>query len=254
VRRFFVESIHAREGRLTITGREARHIIRVLRMGSGDRFALFDRKGSRFQVFIESVDQGNVTVLLEKPLPAPPAAPVDIAIGQAILKSSAMDLMIQKTTELGVNTIYPLVSERTVVRPEEGKRAQKIQRWQDIAIAASKQSDRSRPPEIMPVMPFPEVLRTPVSGQTLKIMLWEEEETRSLKSLLRPILSRSKGVVALVGPEGGFSRREISLATEAGFISASLGSQTLRAETAAIAVAAALNYEFADPGTEETPR
>jgi 16S rRNA (uracil1498-N3)-methyltransferase len=254
VRRFFVENIHATEGLLTIAGREAKHIIRVLRMGPGDRFALFDRKGSRFQVSIESVDQGNVTVLLEKPLPAPPSAPVNIAIGQAILKSSAMDLMIQKTTELGVNTIYPLVSERTIVRPEAGKRAHRIKRWQDIAIAASKQSDRSQPPEIMPVIPFSELLRTPVSGQTLKVILWEEEETRSLKSLLRSILSRSKTVVAVVGPEGGFNRGEISLAAEAGYISVSLGPQTLRAETAAIAVATALNYEFADPGMEETVR
>jgi len=254
VRRFFVESIHAREGRLTITGREARHITRVLRMGPGDRFALFDRKGSRFQVSIESVDHANVTVLLEKPLPAPPSTPVDIAIGQAILKSSAMDLMIQKTTELGVNTIYPLVSERTIVRPEAANRAHRIKRWQDIAIAASKQSDRSQPPEIMPVMPFPELLRIPVSGQTLKMILWEEEETRSLKSLLRPIPFRPKAVMAVVGPEGGFNRGEISLSAEAGFISVSLGPQTLRAETAAIAVAAALHYEFADPGMEETAK
>jgi 16S rRNA (uracil1498-N3)-methyltransferase len=252
VRRFFVEEIHATDGRLTIPGREARHITRVLRMGPGDRFILLDRKGARFQVCIESVNQGNVAILLERPLPAPPSSPVSIAIGQAVLKSGAMELMIQKTTELGVRSICPFISERTIVRPEADKMAHRMRRWQDIAIAASKQSDRARPPEIMPVAPFPELLRSLVHTQALKLILWEAEESNTLKSVLRPFGSRSPTVLALVGPEGGFTRGEISLSAEAGFISVSLGPQTLRAETAAVAVAAALQYEFADSEREET--
>jgi len=246
VRRFFVETIRATEGLLTITGREARHITRVLRMRPGDRFVLLDRKGARFQVCIETVDHRSVTVFLERPVLPPPSSPVNIAIGQAILKSPAMDSMIQKTTELGVNLIYPFISDRTVVRPEGTRREKRMRRWQEIAIAASKQSDRPKPPEIMPILCFPELVRRPVPEQTLKLILWEEEQGRSLKSALRPILSRSRAVMALVGPEGGFSRPEISLAARAGFIPVSLGLQILRAETAAITIPAILQYELGE--------
>jgi len=145
VRRFFVEKIPATEGPVTIAGQEARHITRVLRMGPGDRFVLLDRGGLRFQVVIQSVRQGNVVVLLERPLPAPPSSPVHMFIGQALLKSGAMEVMIQKTTELGVHSIHPFISERTVVRPRADKRGNRVKRWQDIAIAASKQSERPAP-------------------------------------------------------------------------------------------------------------
>lgn len=252
MRRFFVEKIPAAKGPVTITGREARHITRVLRMGPGDRFVLLDRGGLRFQVLIKSVNQGNVIVLLERSLPAPPASPVHVFIGQAMLKSGAMDLMVQKTTELGVNTIHAFLSERTVVRPRADKRENRVNRWQDIAIAASKQSDRSRPPDIRPVMAFTELLQTSLPEQTLKIILWEEEKRRDLKSILRSTLPRSKAVLVLVGPEGGFTPKEVSLAREAGFLSVSLGPQILRAETAAIAVAAVLNYESINPEKKET--
>jgi len=252
LRRFFIEKIPATKGPVTITGPEARHITRVMRMGPGDRFVLLDREGSRFQVVIESVGRGAVNVLLEKQLPAPPPSPVDVSIGQAVLKSGAMDLMIQRTTELGVNTIHAFVSERTVVRPRSDKRANRVKRWQDIAVAASKQSDRSRPPEIAPIKTFTEVLQIPLPKETLKIILWEEERSLDLKSMLRSNLHRSKAVLALVGPEGGFTPKEVSLAREAGFLSASLGPQILRAETAAIAVAAVLLYESINPEKKET--
>jgi len=252
VRRFFVEKIPAEEGSVTIAGSEARHITRVLRMGPGDRFVLLDRRGLRFQVVIRSTEQGVVTVFLERPLPSPPASPVQLFIGQAVLKSGAMDLVIQKTTELGVNTIHPFISQRTVVRPREDKRAKRVKRWQDIAIAASKQSDRSRPPEITAVTTFTELLQRPFPEETLKIILWEEEEGRDLKSTLRSTLDRSKAVLALVGPEGGFAPGEISRAQEAGFRPVSLGPQILRAETAAIALGAVINYESFTPKRKDT--
>lgn len=252
MRRFFVEKIPATEGPVTIAGREARHITRVLRMGPGDRFVLLDRSGSRFQVVIESVNRGNVVVFVERPLPAPPSSPVHMSIGQALLKSGAMDFMIQKATELRVNTIHPFISERTVVRPRADKRGNRLKRWQDIAIAASKQSDQVRPPDIMPVVSFTELLQTPLPKQTLRIILWEEEQDRNLKATLRSPLFRSKAVFALVGPEGGFTRQEVLLAQEAGFLAVSLGPQILRAETAAIALAAILDYESINPEGEET--
>jgi len=243
VRRFFVEKIPKAEGSVTITGKEAKHISRALRMGIGDQFILLDREGVRFEVIVESVTPGSVTVALERQLPPPPESPVDLSIGQALLKSSAMEMMIQKTTELGVTAVYPFIARRSVVRPRAEKWDTRGKRWQDIAVAASKQSDRARPPDVMPVQSFEELLQNPARAQTLKLILWEEEQERGLKSTLRSLLPGSKGVLALVGPEGGFAREEILRAGEAGFIPVSLGPQTLRAETAAIAVTAIMHYE-----------
>jgi len=245
VRRFFVERIAATEGRLTISGPEARHITRVLRMGPGDRLVLIDRTGLRFQTLIESAGQKEVTVLLEKPLPTPPASPLKIVLGQAVLKAKAMAYVIQKGSELGVDAIHPFISQRTVVRATAPKSENSTRRWREIAVAASKQADRSGPVEIPPTVSLSTILRHPVADNAVKFVLWEGEEARGLKATLKT-LSRPKAVLALVGPEGGFSREEIYSAEEAGFVPVSLGRRILRAETASIAMATVLQYEWGD--------
>ncbi|MEJ2024114.1 MAG: RsmE family RNA methyltransferase, partial [Deltaproteobacteria bacterium] len=121
MRRFFVEKIPKTEGSVTITGKEAKHISRVLRMGIGDRFILLDREGVRFEVMVATVAPGSVTVALKRQLPPPPESPVELSIGQALLKPSAMEMMIQKTTELGVTVVYPFIARRSVVRPRADK-------------------------------------------------------------------------------------------------------------------------------------
>ncbi|MFZ0448623.1 MAG: 16S rRNA (uracil(1498)-N(3))-methyltransferase [Desulfatiglandaceae bacterium] len=245
MRRFFVERIAAPEGRLAISGTEAKHMTRVLRMGPGDRFVLIDRAGLRFQALIESVRQKDLTILLEKPLPTPPASPLKIVLGQAVLKSRAMAYVIQKGSELGVDAIRPFISERTVVRATASKSENSTRRWRELAIAASKQADRSGPLEIPPTVSFETILQHPVADNTLKFVLWEEEEARGLKATMKT-LSHPKAIVALVGPEGGFSREEIRSAEEGGFFPVSLGRRILRAETAAIVMAAILQYEWGD--------
>lgn len=253
MRRFFVEKIKAEEGRFAIGGTEARHIIRVLRMGPGEHLILLDREGRRFQALIESVRRKDLTVILQAPLPPPPPSPLEMTLGQAVLKSHAMDYVIQKASELGVKTVLPFVSERTVVHPKVSGTENKGRRWQEIAIAASKQSDRFGPMAILPTISFPELVRRPVAENTLKLILWEGEEDRSLKSVVRAH-PRPKAISVLVGPEGGFAQHEVLLAGEAGFVSVSLGGRILRAETAAIAMAAIFQYEWGDLGTEETTK
>ena len=115
MKRFFVENIQEKKGFCLITGTEAGHISRVLRMGKGDRFILMDGTGARFQVSIASSDPDGLKVSIEKRLPSPPPPPVEIILCQSILKSRSMDYMVQKTSELGVGGIIPFISERTVV-------------------------------------------------------------------------------------------------------------------------------------------
>ena len=148
MRRFFVDEIRSKDGLCAITGPEAKHITRVLRMKPGDRFVLMDGRGAHFQALIESTSSREVWVFLGKPLPKPLPSPVKITICQALPKSRAMDYLIQKTSELGVDSIVPFFSERTVVRFEMDRLANKMKHWREIAISSAKQCGRGIPVSI----------------------------------------------------------------------------------------------------------
>ena len=244
-RRFFVEEIEAKDGLFTITGTEAKHITRVLRMGRGDRFILMDGKGTRFQAVIESAGRREVLVALEKPLAQPAPSPIEITLCQALLKSRAMDYVIEKTSELGVNRVLPFSSERTVVRLNKERLSKKAQRWREIAHSAAKQSDRKTPVEIGPLSSFEELVAMCRGENALKVILWEEEGATDLKRVPKEVLPVKK-FIGIVGPEGGFSQEEVRAAGEAGFVSVSLGQRVLRAETAAITMVAIVQYEWGD--------
>lgn len=257
MRRFFIEEIKAGGGFCTITGSEARHIYRVLRMGKGDRLILMDNKGARFQAVIESADRKGVRVSLERPLPTPPPSPIKITLFQSILKSQPMDYLIQKTSELGVDLITPFFSERTVVRPDKEGYMTRVRHWREVARSAAKQSGRVTPANIYPSNSFHDLASQWGDDNALKVILWEGEESRSLKSVLQssPIESEEGDTknkcpydefIGMVGPEGGFSREEMEIAGKVGFISVSLGHRILRAETAAITMVALVQYEWGD--------
>ena len=247
LRRFFVEEILADDGFCSITGPEARHITKVLRMGRGHRLILMDGKGARFLALIKSASAGEVRLSLEKPLPNPPPSPVEIILCQSLLKSRAMDYVVQKTSELGAKRIIPYASKRTVVRLDKNRAANRVRHWGEIANNTAKQSDGSSPAEITPFHPFKELVAKWSSKEALKAVLWEEEGTRDLKSLLRS--SPPMGTfVGIVGPEGGFEQEEIKAARDAGFVSISLGRRILRAETASVTLVAIVQYEWGDLG------
>ncbi|UCB51057.1 MAG: 16S rRNA (uracil(1498)-N(3))-methyltransferase, partial [Deltaproteobacteria bacterium] len=222
MRRFFVEEIEAKDGLCTIRGSEAKHMTRVLRMGRGDRFILMDGKGARFRAVIESAGRREVLVTLEKPLPQPSPSPIEITLCQALLKSRAMDYVIEKTSELGVHRILPFSSERTVVRPTKERFANRRRHWREIAHGAAKQSDRKTPLEIGPLSTFEELMGKCRGENALKVILWEQEPAGDLKGVLRGSLP-VKRFLGMVGPEGGFSQEEVRAAGEAGFVSVSLG-------------------------------
>ena len=245
MRRFFVEEMNAEDGRCTITGSEARHMLRVLRMGPGDHFILMDGQGMRFLAVIESATRYEVSVILKKPLPQNPPSPVEIVLCQAVLKSGPMDYLIQKTSELGVNCIQPFTSERTVVSLHENRVENRLRHWREIAKNAAKQSGRIAPVQIFRPVSIEELPAKWKQESGMKVIFWEEEETKHLKSLLRDSPQAEK-FIGMVGPEGGFARKEISLCRDAGFVPVSLGNRILRAETAAITMVAVVQYEWGD--------
>lgn len=251
MRRFFVEKIDAEKNSFSITGPEAKHISKVLRMGPGDRFIVMDGKGARYLALIESAGSREVRAFLEKPLPEPPPSPVEIILCQGLLKSRKVDYVIQKTSELGVDGIIPFSCERTVVRLKKDRISGRMKHWREIARSSAKQSDRAVPARIESLVPFNELVAGWKEEDALKVILWEEEESKDLKGLLRES-SNQKKFIGMVGPEGGFSREEVEAAKDAGFVPASLGHRILRSETAAVTVVAVVQYEWGDLGLENS--
>jgi 16S rRNA (uracil1498-N3)-methyltransferase len=249
LRRFFVKEIVAEDGSCMIAGSEARHIAKALRMGRGDRIILLDGQGARYQSIIESVSPRCVRVKLEKPLPNPSPSPVKITLCQALLKSRAMDLVIEKVSELGAHSIHPFVSKRTVVKLDGQKVEDRVRHWQGISYSATTQSDGRVPAEIDAPLSFTDLTTKYQEKRAMKVIFWEDEEGKDLKSLLRES-SPITDVIAMVGPEGGFTPEEIHMAKKAGFTSVSLGRRTLRAETAAITMTAVIQYEWGDLSLE----
>ena len=125
------------------------------------------------------------------------------------------------------------------------KAAGRARHWKEIARSSAKQSDRARPAEISQPVKFHDLAKRWKDKSDLKVILWEEEESTDLKELLRSS-PPSRGFIGMVGPEGGFSQKEVEVARDAGFISVSLGNRILRAETAAITLVAIVQYEWGD--------
>jgi len=245
LRRFYIEHLINEEGLCIISGAEAKHITKVLRMRKGDRLVLINGDGDRHETEIESVGHKEVLARIIRALPTPPVSPIEITLCQSLLKSGPMDYFIQKVSELGANRILPFISERTVVRPDIRKSANKLRHWRKIAQSATKQSGRLLPAEIHPVLSIQEIMNQSKIKNALKIILWEDENVKDLKKVLKntdPI----RNFVGIVGPEGGFSNQEIESAKDAGFISVSLGPRILRAETAAVTLLAITQYEWGD--------
>jgi len=247
--RFFVPNLIIDKQEITVSGQEARHIQRVLRLGVGDAIDLFDGTGKEYRGQITHQGRHALTVaILETTMPDR-ESPLTLTMGQSLIKGDKMDVVIQKATEMGVLELIPFVSCRSVAHLHEGKIEQRVSRWQRIAVESSKQCGRVTPLRVETVVGFDEILgRAPAEAR--RIILWEKE-TKRLKPLLQDTDSDSgpsRSVFFLVGPEGGFSEEEIKRAEAAHFVPVGLGSRILRVETAGLSFVSILQYEWGDLG------
>ena len=245
MKRLLVEDIAPSLDRLTITGKEARYINKVLRMKKGHEVIIMDGKGRSFECTIEKVSYQAVTVRVIEPIPPQPPSPIAITLCQALIKSQAMDYVIQKATELGVGAIQVFFSERTVIKIEPAHTAAKINRWKEIMKSSCRQCNRADLPSLEPPVPFQEMVESAPQSEILKILLWENEETVKLKEIVNRT-SPPPRIWAVVGPEGGFTPDEIDAARESGFQIVSLGNRILRAETAVLSLLSIIQYEWGD--------
>ncbi len=232
-RRFFVNGI--RDGRAELTGDQAHHLRRVLRVEAGRRYEISDtRRVYLAEVSLSTAKRIVFDVLEELPAREPPVA-LDLYL--ALIKFDRMELAIEKTTELGVRRIVPVIASRSEKGLERaaGKRAE---RWRRIAREAGQQARRLRPPEIGPAVGFGMALEAE-AGQ--RYILDEEAGAPPLLGVLSRAGSDFRDAALLVGPEGGWTEGERREALAAGWVRVSLGGNILRAETAAIAATAVLS-------------
>ena len=245
MRRFFLEDVTVKDGLIFLTGKEANHIRNVLRMKSGDTLIVMDGIGHNFEASIEELHHKGVRAKIIRDLPSTPPSPVDIRLAYALIKPRPMDSLIQKATELGADSISPFASQRTALRIRPEHLSRKMDHWEEIMKAACKQSGRSNLPTLNPPLPFETLIENAPRQDTLKVLLWEAEKEADLKSLLRSV-KQLPHILAIIGPEGGFTPMEVRLARDAGFHIVSFGSRILRSDTAAITLLSIIQYEWGD--------
>jgi 16S rRNA (uracil1498-N3)-methyltransferase len=228
-RRLFVPGERLAGRQVTLTGPEHRHVGRVLRARPGDTLTLFDGAGGEVEARVVRVarDATELALGARREL-AGPAVPITLLC--AVPRGPRIDFLVQKTTELGVARIIPVVTDRSVARPDvEGGRRD---RWEKIAREAARQSGRAD----VPVVDAPAALAIALAASGLPPRRWalyEGEKRQSLRGALQGV--EPAATALLVGPEGGFAAAEVDAVEAAGFETVGLGDRILRVETAAVA-------------------
>jgi 16S rRNA (uracil1498-N3)-methyltransferase len=229
-RRLFVPPARLAAQRLTVTAGDHRYLARVLRAQPGDSVTLFDGAGNEVEARITRVGRTETELLLGAASPRPSAArePLLVLL-TAVPRGPRMDLLVEKTCELGVSRIVPVLTERAVARPDATRRG----RWEKIAREAARQCGRADVPDVEAPIALATALAAPaLPGR--RLMAWEGEGGTPLRS--RP--DSDAATALLVGPEGGFTAAEVEAARHAGFDTVTLGHRILRVETAAMVVVA----------------
>ncbi len=240
--KFFTEEID--ELFAYITGDDHKHLSRVLRLRVGDTVMINNLKGTDFMGVIEHIDQSSTRIELKNKMLENNESAVEITLYQGMPKAGKMDLIVQKSTELGVGRIVPVLTERVVVKNNSEFR--KMDRLKRIAVEAAKQSKRSIIPVIEEPISFQEMLSDMKKSQIL-IVPYENQENYGFSTLKKELAEiRSCGI--LIGPEGGFSDDEIRILADRGAKIVTLGKRILRTETAGFTAIALTQLLYGDMG------
>lgn len=224
-----------------ITGADARHISRSLRMKVKDKITLCDMRLTEYDCVIEDIGSDSVKVRVLSANASLSEMPCRVTLYQALAKGDKMDRVIQKAVELGACGIVPVQSERAVVKLDEENAGKKTQRWQKIAKEASGQCGRGRLCEVSRPVDF-ETAVNMMKKDELFFVCYEGDADKTLKELLPSRCPKSIGF--LIGPEGGFSFREVGYMSESGVPMCKLGKRILRTETASGYVLSCLSFLY----------
>ena len=236
--RFLCSPIKKNQDQVTLTGDTAHHLIRVLRFKIGDKIRIFDQSGYEWDAEIVAKKRHSVKVTLFKRHQPDVESPVKITLLQSISKNKRMDIVMQKATELGVHRIVPMLSKNTVVKLNAKNTPRKMSHWKKITIGASEQSGRVRLPEILE----PQELNQNLLSQYKQGIGFFLDTTGTDNFSAE----KATNITVAIGPEGGFSNDEKTMAEKSGYKIVKTGPRLLRTETAPIMALSILQYLYGD--------
>lgn len=239
VPRVFVPGPVVAGQRLKLEGEAAAHLGRVLRARAGDAVVLFDGRGSEFEAGIVTASRRGIELVIGTGRDGGRESPLQLVLLQGISRPERMDWVLRKAAELGVASLRPVMTERSVVKLDAERAARRLQHWQAILVSACEQCGRNRLPELFEPLPLDAALAAHAGAQGV---LLDPEADCGPESLPAP----AGPLCLLVGPEGGLDARERAAARAAGYIGVRLGPRILRTETAAIAGIVLLQARFGD--------
>jgi 16S rRNA (uracil1498-N3)-methyltransferase len=221
--------------------RACHYLSRVLRVKHEDRITLFNGEGGEYRARITEISKQKIAAYVEEYLPIETESSISICLAQGIARGEKMDMIIQKAVELGVTHIVPLHTERSHLKLDQSREEKRLSHWRGVVISACEQSGRNR----LPQLSSPMTLKTYLANSTVEA-----------KCVLSPHASSPftiqywskycQSFSVLIGPEGGLSEEEVSLAKEAGYFAFQLGPRILRTETAPLSVLSILQFQYGD--------
>lgn len=237
--RFYVDFALSPDSVVELPDNVVRHL-NVLRVKNTEEIVLFNGDGKAYPALPEVLEKRRASVRILREEATDNESPLNITLVQAVSAAERMDFTLQKSVELGVAEIRPVISERCVVRLS-GERAEKrVARWQEIVVSACEQSGRNIVPKVLPLTTYAQALQQ-LPQETTKLLM---SLNRAQK--LSDVRPQSGKVVFMVGPEGGWTEKEEQQAFDAGFQSVTLGKRVLRTETASLAAIAAMQTLWGD--------
>ena len=244
--RFVVDPANIKDDEVLIEGHDLIHLKNVLRLKPKDIIHVFDGSGMEYVSAIVSVNENNALARIQSSYKSETEPELRVTLFQGIPKGDKMDLIIQKTVELGVHKIVPMMTERTVVKLKEKDIAKKVNRWSRIAKESAKQCGRAYIPQLVHPIEFqhlPDMLKE----YDASILLYENESKKCLKEVLKCYtINKIDDISIIVGPEGGFAHQEIETYRNLGYDTVGLGRRILRTETASISTLSIIMYELGE--------
>ena len=237
--RFYVDFALSPDSVVEVPDNVVRHL-NVLRVKNTEEIVLFNGNGKSYPALPEVLEKRRASVRILREEATDNESPLNITLVQAVSSAERMDFTLQKSVELGVAEIRPVISERCVVRLSGERAERRVARWQEIVVSACEQSGRNIVPKVLPLTTYAQALQQ-LPQETTKLLM---SLNRAQK--LSDVRPQSGKVVFMVGPEGGWTEKEEQQAFDAGFQSVTLGKRVLRTETASLAAIAAMQTLWGD--------
>lgn len=238
--KFFVDNQFIKDDKVFINGENKKHMTNVLRLKIGDNIEISSGDGFDYICQIEQITETEVVAKIIDCFGNESEPKVKITLYQGLPKAEKMELIIQKCVELGIDKIVPVNTDRCIVKLA-GKEDKKIARWNKISESAAKQSRRGKIPVVEPVLNFEKAIEK-AKCDDLTIIPYEKEQNNNLKTVVKNF--KGKSISIFIGPEGGFSEKEIDFAIKNNVMPITLGKRILRTETAGFVTTAILLYEL----------